>query len=259
MTPADISRHTAEVRALLKDPSYKRVAASAAFDPYAASGEKFPERTGPWTFVWGWANSESAKKDKAAWDAMIAGFKLAMGSVYPECQAAQVPVEVEDWKHTPLVMSQIYAKMRRSLRGPLVFIEVDVVCNKRCDPFESEFDVGITDCADQWPMMPFNPGVMFVRDTPGAQLFLDTAMEYCNCIPQNADTWYSYQFALSHAYLTLKDQIDIKIFPHEEYNYPPDSYAPSEACFIHLKGGRKSMQRDYVMPLLSAHDKKTAA
>lgn len=252
MTPEDITRHTADVRALLKDASYKRLEIKqGGFDPYTP-GPPVQQTPGPMTFVWTFAWTKHAEQQRLGWEALMQGFKLAMGAVYPECSIAHYPVKLEDYRMLSLVFSQVYAKMRRSLRGPLVYIEADVVCNRRCDPFESEFDIGLCDTDEQWPMMPFNPGVMFARETPEAQLFLDTAMEYTCHFPQNADPWYLYQFGLSHAYLVLKDKVNIKIFPNEEYNYSPTVYAPTDAYFVHLKGERKKMQRDYVLPLLEA-------
>jgi len=252
MTPADIERHSAEVKALLKDASYKRIEAAklGGVDPYDAGKEALPAMIGPMTFAWAFAWTPQVEQQRKGWEALIQGFKLAMGTVYPDCGVATTEVQGENGRQVPLLLAQLYARMRRTIRGPMVILEADVVCNKRCDPFEVDFDIGLTDCQDKWPMMPFNAGVMFVRDTPNAQRFLDTAMEYACNIPQNCDPWYLYQFGLSHAYLALKDEINIKIFPYEEYNYTPGVYAPTDAYFVHLKGDRKKMQRDYILPLL---------
>jgi len=250
MTPADIERHSAEVKALLKDASYKRVdATKGGFDPYVPS-EIGEAPIGPMTFAWGFAWTPQLEPQRAAWENLIRGFKLALGTVYPDCGVATIEVTCDDSRHVPLALAQVYAKLRRTVRGPMVIIETDVVCNARCNPFEADFDIGLTDCQDRWPMMPFNAGVIFIRDTPAAQRFLDTAMEYACNVPQNCDQWYAYQFGLSHAYLALKDEVNIKIFPHEQYNATPSVFEPTDAYFIHLKGQRKSMQRDFVLDLV---------
>ena len=251
MTPADIARHTAETRELLKDASYKRIdATKGGFNPYDGHSETPPNTIGSMTFVWAFSWTPEIEPNRAGWEQLIQGFKLALSVIYPDCGVISTDVKVEKSRQFPMALAQIYAKTRRAVRGPLVILEADVVCIKRCDPFEAEFDIGLTDCQDQWPMMPFNAGVMFARDTPNAQRFLDTAMEYACNIPQNCDPWYAYQFALSHTYLALKDEVRIKVFPHEEYNHTPTVYSPTDAYFVHLKGDRKAIQRDYVLPLL---------
>lgn len=249
MTPDQLAEYTAKTRELLKDASYKRVG-TGGVDPYSPVKVEGTPAGKPWTFVWLFSWTPEAEKQRSAWEALIQGFHLAIKSVYPDIPIVNVPFTVASSRAISVGFAQMYAKVRRSIPGNLIFIEPDVVCNKRCDPFEADFDVGLPDCKDQWPMMPFNPGVMFVKDTPGAQRFLDTAMEYCCYFPQNADPWYLYQLALSHAYLALKDEVKITVFPHELYNYAPAVVAPTDAYFVHLKGHRKSMQKDFVLPVV---------
>lgn len=252
MTPADIEQHSAEAKHRLRDASYKRLdpAKFGGFDAYQADPHSAPKTIGPMTFAWAFAWTPQAEQQRKAWESIIYGFKVSLSLVYPDCGVAFSELQVGDGRQVPLILSQVYAKMRRGIRGPMVIVEADVVCNRRCDPFENDFDVGLTDCQDKWPMMPFNAGVIFAKDTPNAQRFFDAAMEYTCNIPQNYDPWYAYQFGLSHAYLALKDEVNIKIFPYEEYNYTPTVYAPTDAYFVHLKGQRKAMQRDYVLPLI---------
>jgi len=252
MLPEYIKQHTAEVAELLKDASYKRLMPQVGFDPYVADDKRIPLVPGaPFTFAWAFAWTKPLEDNRAAWEQLIQGFKLALGVTHPTARVAHAPLTVEGPRIFPLAAAQMYAKFRRTIEGPIIFIEVDVVCNRPCNPFEGlDFDIGLTDCEGQWPMMPFNPGVMFANDTPGAQRFLDTAMEYACNFPQNGDPWYLYQMGLSHAYLALKDQVKIQIFPHEMYNYAPDQPEPTDAYFVHLKGDRKRFQRDFVVPLL---------
>jgi hypothetical protein len=253
---ADLDRYSAEAAALLKDASYKRIAvAPGGFDPYTPADLSSP-RQGPMTFAWGFSWTPKLEQQRPAWEMLVHGFKLAMGHTYPDCDVATMEVMVDSDRNVPMALAQVYSKFRRSIRGPMVVIETDVVCNRRCVPFEHEFDIGLTDCQDQWPMMPFNAGVMFAHDTPGAQRFLDAAMEYSCNIPQNFDPWYAYQFGLSHAYLALKGEIKIKIFPCKEYNYTPTVYAPTDAYFVHLKGDRKRMQREFIAPLIGLEVKR---
>lgn len=251
MTPAELDRYTAETREKLQTVGPHPFAEQAqGLQPYKIGATQGVTPSGPFTFAWAFIWSKEAREQKQAWDHLLTGFKLAMHEMYPNCTVASSEFNAESAQHVALILAQYYAKMRRTLRGNLVYIEADVVCNKPCDPFEADFDIGIPDCKDQWAMMPFNPGVMFVKDTPGAQLFLDTAMEYATHVPGNFPTWYAYQLALGYTYMALKDRVNIKVFPHEEYNWSPDVYAPTDAYFIHLKGPRKKMQRDYIVPII---------
>ena len=249
MTPENLDRYTAEIQELLKDASYKKVPVSEGslnpYTPFKTEGQQ----KGPITFVQCFSWTPEAEKQRPAWESLIMGCKLAHQAIYPDCSFIEMGFNCPNSRMVPLGLFQMYAKMRRTLRGPLVFIEPDIVCNKRCDPFEAYFDIGIPDTEAHWPMMPFNPGVLFVRDTEPAQKFLDTVMEYSCSFPQNGDPWYLTQLGLSHAYLVLKDTVKITIFPYEEYNHAPNIYAPTDAYFVHLKGNRKKLQRDFVLPI----------
>jgi hypothetical protein len=251
MAPADIDRYTAETREELKGPTARHRISGAQdiLRPYEA-GPAPDAKPGPFTFVSAFMWSPEANAQKVAWQHLITGMKLAAGEVYPDCPMYWSEFSIGSAQHVSQVLAQYYAKARRTLRGNVVFIEADVVCIKRCDPFEAEFDIGLPDAKDKWAMMPFNPGVMFIKDTPSAQRFLDATMEYASHIPGNFPAWYAYQLALGYSYLALKDEVNIKIFPHEQYNWSPDVYAPTDAYFVHLKGARKAMQRDYIVPLI---------
>lgn len=248
MTPVEIDGHTAQVRELLKDASYKRV--STGIEPYAAVPVTLPNPAAPMTFAYAFVWAKDAAATHTMWKQIITGFKAAANAVYPDCALVGSDYHVEDSRAVTLIQAQFCAKIRRSVRGNLVVLDADVVCNKACNPFEAEFDVGLTDCKDRWAMMPFNAGVQFSRDTPEAQLFFDTAMEYACDLPGNFSPWYANQLGMAFAWHVLKDKVNIKVFPYEQYNWAPDIYAPTDAYFVHLKGNRKHMQRDYVLPLL---------
>ena len=197
-------------------------------------------------FMW----SPEAEQHKAVWQQLITGMKLAAGAVYPDSKFAWSECKINSAPHVSQVIGGLYSKARRELRGDVAVIEVDVVCNRACDPFEDDFDIGLCDAKDKWAMMPFNPGVMFLKDTPGCQRFLDETARYATHIPGNFPAWYAYQLAVGYAYMALKDEVRVKVFPNSEYNWAPDVYAPTDAYFIHLKGERKKMQRDYVLPII---------
>ena len=60
----------------------------------------------------------------------------------------------------------------------------------------------------------------------------------------------SYVYTHADAYLALKDEVNIKIFPHAEYNHTPSTYSPTDAYFVHLKGPRKALHRDFILPIV---------
>ena len=255
MTPADLDRYTAETREKLADRRRYRVEGNAdCLRPYEAGKTTGEFKPGPMTFASAFAWTPETNAQKPAWQQLTTGMKMALGAVYPDCPVVWSEWTIDAAAHVPLVLAQYYAKTRRTVRGNLVYIEADVVCNKRCDPFEADFDIGLPDAKATWSMMPFNPGVLFVKDTPGAQKFLDATMEYATHVPTKGPypfpTWYCFQLALGYAYMALRDEVNIKVFPHAEYNWSPDVYAPTDAYFVHLKGPRKAMQRDYIVPLI---------
>ena len=254
MTPAELDRYTAEMRERLKGPGLRVEGTADLLHPYEAGTTSGVAKQGPFSFASVFMWTPETNKQKAAWQQLIAGMKMAANAVYPDCPFLWSEFNIDRAEHVSLVTAQFYAKTRRTVRGNLAYIEADVVCNRACDPFEADFDIGICDAKAGWGLMPFNPGVMFMKDTPGAQRFLDTVMEHTTNEPFKGPYpfpgWYAYQLAVAYTYLALKDEVNIKVFPHAEYNWSPDVYAPTDAYFIHLKGNRKHMQRDYVTPIL---------
>lgn len=217
--------------------------------PYeAAAGE--PPR-GPLTVCYAHTDFEDTKKE---WEIVVRAFRLAATTVYPDCSLATIGFSCEKDGVMP-VRSQIYAKMRRSIRGNHVFIDTDVMCNRRVDHvFDEDFDVGLTDSPLKLPLMPFNDGVIFAKDTPGAQLYFDMVMEMSNRIPR-MDGGYLHQIAMCAAYHVLKDRVKFKILPHAEYNFSPGNTEPTEAYFIHLKGKRKALLKETMTNVMARYGK----
>jgi len=186
------------------------------------------------------------------WRRIVNSFKLSLHTVYKSCNLANIPFECakDDFIKAYL---QSYSKMRRSVRGNITFLDTDIVANRYCDPYTEDFDVGLTDSTITYPLMPFNAGVMFTKDTPGAQLYIDAVMEYANQQP-DAPYWYLNQIAMYTAYLNLKDRVKFKIFPNALYNYTPDADAPTDAYFVHLKGNRKHLVLPYLRRSMERHD-----
>lgn len=240
MSPAEIDAYTAQVDQQLRSPP--RRLETSELEPYTP-GNAAEQR--PLTFGYVFVDFGDE-----GWKILVQGFRLAIATLYPEAAVATVNFVVEHRDLVPVVGTQAYAKLRRTFRGDLILIDPDVICRRRCDPFGLDFDVGLTDSKEKWPFMPFNSGVQFYKDTTGAQKYLDTVMEIASHIPQGIAPWYANQQAMRLAYEMLRGEVRFKIFPHEQFNYSPDVVAPTDAYFVHLKGTRKKMIRDYLVPVL---------
>lgn len=267
MSPDAIDQYTKDVTELLNSDAKQRVDPAWNIMPYdpidiVYEDDKTPQ---PFTIVAAWVWTEFARLQREPWEAMQKGFMLAANMAYPEAKVVRLDLpdmiakrpghDDGSWRIIPQMFLQAFAKARRSVRGPMACLDMDVVCNRPCNPFESEFDVGLTTSKEMWPMMPFNGGVHFYHDTPGAQLYLDMVMELTCSWPANSDPWYSSQLAQMQAYLHLRDRVKFKFFPHDLYNYTPEVYHPTDAYFVHLKGlHRKGLHRDYVLALLEKHE-----
>lgn len=232
--------YTAQIDAGLRQPP--RRLEGSLLKPYEASPGQNPAV--PITFGYVFVDFGDE-----AWRMLVQGFRLALATLYPNCVVATVGFDA-DKSLVPMIGTQAYAKMRRSFRGDMIFLDPDVIAYRPCDPFEADFDVGLTDSRETWPIMPFNAGVQFYKDTPGAQKYLDTVMEIAHDIPQGVAPWFSNQMAMRLAYEMLRGEVKFKIFPHELYNFVPDIVQPTDAYFVHLKGARKSMVREYLVPVL---------
>lgn len=215
-------------------------------EPYTPSEYRNPDPLPRMTFTHTYADFGDQ-----TWNRLLSGHKLLINNTYPDCPIVNIPFSCVKEEFMP-ARWQILAKTRRTVRGNLVVLDPDVMCASPCDPFEEDFDVGLTDSAFTWPIMPFNAGVFFARDTAAAQEFFDTAMVMSNDIPTQIDRWFIDQLAIYGAYKYLQGRCKFKIFPHAQYNYAPakDVLDVDSAHFIHLKGPRKRMADQYIRAIL---------
>ena len=176
-------------------------------------------------------------------------FKASVATTYPDCAWAEIPFKCSFDALIP-VRTQAYAKMRRSIRGNIIFIDTDIICYKRVNPFEVDFDVGLTDSFKTWPLMPFNGGIKFVKDTPAAQTYMDLVMEIACNTCEGISGWWTDQLAMRLAYEMLKNEVNFKIFPHQLFNFTPEGVQATDAYFVHLKGDRKQYMRQYLATVL---------
>lgn len=209
------------------------------------------------TFVTMFAWTPEAKRDRRKWTALMDLWSQAREAVYPDAAHVHIDVPgVPAGDHFPLYAAPQFAKARHEIRGPIIFTDVDVVCHRRIDPFEGRaFDVGLTTAEKQYPLMPWNAGVIFAADTTGAQLFLDLAAYYADNVPPGVGLWWVYQLAMGAAHLAVHGRVVCSTFPHEKWNYSPGRAEPTDAYFVHLKGDRKPLMNYYVQSALKGADK----
>lgn len=255
MTPGAIQEYSDRIKQRLRGSSYRPVPHDPrGIDMYVPSeirGDNV-RADAPFTFCSALAWSPEMKEQRGAWESLAKTAHTSWAITYPDANAVHVDVgDVARGAVFPLIASQMYAKYRRSIRGNLCLVDLDVLAYRPADMFAVDFEVGLTDCDDLWPGQPFNAGVQFYKDTPGAQKFCDTVAEITWAIPGNMDPWYSYQLATRVAYDMLKHEVNFVIFPHDRYNFTPtDGFVETDAYFVHSRGDRKNMQFDYYKRLV---------
>jgi len=239
-----IDQYTKLIESRIQNPKYNELNNSGLkpYDQvnYISTGSS----EAPMTFCFSYVNYGKEDSNQA-----LKYFKASIATTYPNCAWAEIPFKCDFDALIP-VRTQAYAKMRRSIRGNIVFIDPDVIAYKRVNPFEVDFDVGLTDSFKTWPMMPFNGGIQFMKDTPGAQRWIDLVMEIACNTCEGIPGWWTDQLAMRLAYEMLKNEIKIKIFPHELFNFTPEGVQATDAYFVHLKGDRKQYMRQYLATVL---------
>jgi len=263
MKAGAIKDYSDRVKRLLWDAHYRPVSYDPkGIDPYTpAKLEGEYNADAPFTVATVQAWSPELEREPEAWKSLFATAKHSWALTYPTANHVHIEAgTIPSGKVFPIVAAQTYAKLRRSVRGNLIIADLDVIAYHPTNPFEMEFDVGLTDCDDLWPSQPFNAGVLFLRDTPAAQDFCDTCAQITTAIPGNIDPWYMYQIAMRIAYDMLRETTEFMVFPHAEYNFTPeDVFEETDAFFVHSRGQRKNLQYEYYKRLLARHQPEGAS
>lgn len=158
--------------------------------------------------------------------------------VYPDSEVINCAIPCEE-KYAMAVRTQCYADLRKKTRGNLILCDTDVEALKPVDIWDEGFHVGLTRTRKAVPLMPFNGGMIFLKDTPHAQVFMEEVARCATIVPSDFGerTWYLDQLALGYV---AKYSPVLKEFP-EEYNYVPKTPDDRpDVYFIHYKGNRKS-------------------
>ena len=142
--------------------------------------------------------------------------------------------------------TQAYAQLRRSMVGDLILLDTDIIAGKPVDVFETDgWDIGVTRTLEETPLMRYNGGVIFLRDSDVARSFMADVQYHATVVPEDfgPSMWYVDQLALTYV---AKGNPRVKAFTGE-YNYVPKTPrdTPEIAYFLHYKGKkRKAWLRD---------------
>lgn len=161
----------------------------------------------------------------------------SVSRVYPRAEVINCAVPCAK-EIAMAVRAHAYAKLRKDVRGNLLLLDTDIEALKPVDVWDEDFDIGLTKTGEATPLMPFNGGVIFAKDTHKAQGFLNEVARCTNVVPKGFNfLWYIDQLALGYV---AKGDSRVRVFP-EEYNYIPRfSGDKPDVYFLHYKGPRKS-------------------
>ena len=181
--------------------------------------------------------------------------RASFSKVYPDLQFVTIDV-TNPFNELMAARTAVYAKARKEYRGNMVFTDTDILAYTPLpkDFWDGDWDIALTDPRPNNPLMPINEGLFFAKNTLAAQLFLDTYTKAaCNTLQGLLEPplcWWIGQLALGHAYTELRYDINIKILEDSKFNFIPDKPVATNAHFIHFKGNRKGLMKQYLAGLL---------
>lgn len=118
----------------------------------------------------------------------------------------------------------------------VIFIDPDVIVqHDLAHIFLDDFDVGVTwknNFSNAPHNMPFNNGIMFIKNTEKSQEFFQRAWVMVESAPKEIKTWYGDQLAMRDIIgvtnfenrttdFLENDGIKFKLLPCDKYNYSP--------------------------------------
>jgi len=196
-------------------------------------------------FVYAWFDTGNQNFDN--YRVMMAD---SLKTTYPEASVYKLtlPGPVE---HIMVQRCLAYAHARKTVRGNLVFLDTDIIAMYRLDEKiwdDASWDVGLVhgNEASPYMMMPYCGGVILSRDTPAAQEWFDLTGKASNSLPGGMLTngWWVDQLAMAWAASRVPN-LGVNILPAHKYNFVPDGAQATRAYFVHLKGPRKHLMRQY--------------
>ena len=181
--------------------------------------------------------------------------RASFSKVYPDLQFVTIDI-TNPFNELMAARTAVYAKARKEYRGNMVFTDTDILAYTPLpkDFWDGDWDIALTDPRLDNPLMSINEGIFFAKDTPYAQRFLDTYTDAaCHTMQGLLEPplcWWIGQLALTHAYTRLNQRINIIFLDRDRYNFTPDKPVATNAHFIHFKGNRKGLMKQYLAGLL---------
>jgi hypothetical protein len=188
---------------------------------------------------------------KEEYNKLVDYWKISISKTYPDCNIGTVSFYTPEETFIP-ARTMMYKRLRNEVRGNLIFLDTDIIAYNRLPSnfWEEDFDIGLTNNDKTWPLMPFNGGVVFSKDTDAAKEYFEL-MELASCnVAEGLPGWWTDQLAQRLCYDQLKEKVKFKIFHHKLYNFIPETAQATEAYFVHCKGPRKHLMRQYLASLL---------
>lgn len=186
----------------------------------------------------------------------FAYFKAGCQKVYSGADLVTCEV-TNPFKEFMAARTSVYAKARQNHRGNMIFLDTDVLpyFPLPTDFWKGDWDIALTGPNKDWALMPFNEGIFFAKDTPAAiefmNLYTKAACHTAQGLVELPTAWWIGQLALGHAYTALNGRgVNFKILEDRRYNFVPDKPVATNAYFIHFKGARKPLMRQYLAGLL---------
>lgn len=190
-------------------------------------------------------NDYGSKEQAACKDLHIASIQ----KTHPGAQVIETGYECPV-EHVMLYRAAVYAKIRRQVRGNILFLDTDVIVAKPLtDVVWEEWDLALVPGrkVDPYLIMPYCGGMIFSRDTPEAQAWFDLTFKSANSLPQGMITngWWVDQLGMAWA-AEHTPNLKVVVADPDLYNYVPEIEAPTDAFLVHLKGPRKHMMPYYL-------------
>ena len=186
------------------------------------------------------AFSEEAEQ----WKAMMVD---SVKTIYPTASIYHVDLNC-DQAHSMVYRAGAYAQMRRKLRGPMVCLDTDIVAMRPAPLdalFTKEWDIALVKGGD-YVLMPWCGGFFMAQDNEKAQAWFDETFRAANSLPEGmvTNSWWVDQLAMSWAAEHI-DGLRVMELPQNLFNFVPEKAQSTMAYFVHLKGPRKHLMRQY--------------
>jgi hypothetical protein len=152
-----------------------------------------------------------------------------------------------------------YSKFRNEISGNMVHLDIDIVAYRELTSkfWNQDFDIALVTGQHGYSIMPYSEGIIFSKDTPGAHKFFEDYASFGKHIPEGLVDgiyydWWIGQLSLNMAYLKSAASKEVKflILDDKEFCFTPDKPVATNAYFVHFKGDRKHLMKQYLCGLL---------